>query len=153
MKILIKTPITDAEVYNDAAIYNDLLKDVEVFSVNMFLDYLLETKKAKNIEHAVFLAINGVNRYCLDRELLREDYVLIGNCSRENKFDVIIEYNSKKEFKTNPDFLINKMREKYKDEKELAKLLTDLIPSEAAESVLVGVKETCDFIRKILKNE
>jgi hypothetical protein len=151
MKILIYTPIDETFEFSHATLIDGLLKlgIKQWMSPVLFAHYLRETKQM-TVEGSIFRSIISTNKAMIDYEQLPNDMVLVGNCSRDFKFDLIIGYTQNTNFTPQPEYLLDIMRKKYSDDETLKKLLTDLYKAEDCESFLIDAKEVIKFIERIL---
>ena len=88
------------------------------------------------VEGSIFRSIISTNKAMIDYEQVPNDMVLVGNCSRDFKFDLIIGYTQNTNFTPQPEYLLDRMRKKYSDDEKLKKILNDLYKAEECESFI-----------------
>lgn len=152
MKILIYTPLDETFEYTHGALVDGILTAgiKQWMSPVLFAHYLRETKKANTVEESIFKGIITTNQQMLNYEQLPDNIVIIGNCSRDFKFDLIIGYTQNTDFSPQSELLLDAMRKKYADEKQLNHWLNDLYKPKDCESFLFDTKEVVKFVERVL---
>lgn len=153
MKILIYTPIDETFEFTHAKLVSELkgLDDTDWMSPVLFAHYLRTVGLSGSVEDSIFKAIKSTNDYILEREQLGGNMIVIGNCSRAYKFDLIIGHTQNLDFKPQPELLLDKMRRKYGDEPMLAALLNNMYQEKDCESFLIDATETMKFVKKVIE--
>ena len=150
-KILILTPLDETNVYTNAALTRILADKCSVFSVPMYADYLLQTKIAENEQQAIIFALASVKHWLDTVKGMNRDVVIIGNCTKNIDFDMIIGFN-KQSLKLEPDIdlRLKKMQEQFIYSGELEQIVKDTYNEDDCESWLIDTEFTARFVLEYL---
>lgn len=147
MKILILTPVYEIGDSFGLHMMAALTKNgYDAFSTAAFANYLLAVKLAKNEEEAIIKALITSNNYAAENK----NCIIIGNSSRNIKYDVIIEVNvNHEEGVSIEDRQLSTMRTKYEHDQDLAALLSNYECKDAESHLGGSVEQIVAFIAKI----
>jgi hypothetical protein len=150
-KILILTPLDETNVYTNAAMAKILSEKCNVLSVPMYADYLLQNGVAKNEQAAIIYALSSIKIWIKDVEKENKDIVIIGNCSKDIHFDMIIGFN-KQSLKLEPDIdlRLKKMQEIFIHNEKLENIVKDTYNENDCESWLIDSEFTARFVLEYL---
>jgi hypothetical protein len=155
MRILIQTPLNQREAIPSSRLMAKLneLDDVYAFSMPGFLDYVLTTKKMGSFEEAFFRSITSVeNVEETFKELFElEHLIVIGTAPKDLKFDIVFSFNSDNEMVGKHDYDIDMFLEKYKDNKNVVELLSNLYTEEDSESYLIDEDAIVGFVKDLIE--
>ena len=154
MKILVLMPLQEQSAYMAMGIYKNLpgnIKD-KTFCMPAFMDYLVTSKIAPNWEYALFDTLYGAKSiYNSTGE--DEDLIIIGNCKKDFKFDVVFNFQDINEDLDYNDPFIDTMREKVQSEELLRNMLADMYSQEDVRMRLHNCKATADFLTAYLDTD
>lgn len=159
MNILIYTPIDETFEYTHAAIIKELNKTLnltknDITSVVLFANFLLIGNLAHSTEESVLFAIATINKYLRALDIQKtKNLIIIGNCTKDIHFDLIVGYSQDTFDKPQSDLLINKMRERCAESEMISSLLNDLYQPKDCECFLNGIEKLVDFIGKVANND
>lgn len=146
-------PLDEKWVYMANGIYNALphnVKDI-TFAMPMFMQYCITTKEAPNWLYATFDAL--VAAKAVYAAAVEKDLVVIGNCSKDFKFDVIFNFQDIEEDLPFEDKLMSKTQELVKDSEDLYKYINNLYTNEDSSMPLHNIVATADFITAYLETD
>jgi uncharacterized protein YueI len=150
-KILILSPLDETNVFTHASMYKILAEKCNVLSVPMYADYLLQNKIAQNEEEALIFALKSIDTFLKSAEKSSKDIVIIGNCTKDNQFNMIIGFNKATlKLEAEPDLLLTKMQQKYKEIGKVNQILSNLYAPADCESFLIDSELTAKFVLEYL---
>jgi hypothetical protein len=150
-KILILTPLDETNVYTTATIYRMLSDTCDVFSVPMYADYLLQTGIAQTEEEAIIFALKSVSIFVDGKEKCPNDLIVIGNSTKDIKYDMIIAFNKEgTKLVAEHDARLEKIQEKCKAIKTVSDLVNNVYSEKDCESALIDSVLTSEFVLEYL---
>src|SRR5574344_1004983 len=150
-KILILTPLDETNVYTNAAMTKILAEKCNVLSVPMYADYLLQSNIARNEQESIVFALASVKHWVEEAEKINKDIVIIGNCSKDIDFNMIIGFNKQSlKLEPDPDLRLKKMQEQFIHNDELENIVKDTYNENDCESWLIDSEFTARFILEYL---
>lgn len=153
MKILVLMPLDEKWVYMANGLYSALPQEVKekTFAMPMFMQYSITTKATPNWLYAQFdalVAVKSVYKAAQDGDL-----IVIGNCDKDMKFDVIFNFQNLTEDMPYEDLLLEKSKELVKEDKQLLSYLTNLYTNEDSKMPLHNISAAADFLAAYLDTD
>jgi hypothetical protein len=131
-----------------------IIDNSTIFSLPGFFDFILETKKVYDIEHA-YVYVTAAAEAVLDDHEKDKNVILIGSASKNFDFDLIIGFNSDGEAVGKHDHIRDELVEKFlknENQKELGRIIADHYNENDCESVLFNEEATANFVKDFLDN-
>ena len=134
-------------------IYNALPVEArdKTFAMPMFMQYCITTKLSQNWLYATFDAL--VAAKSVHKAAEKGDLILIGNCPKDMKFDIIFNFQDIYDDMPFEDKLMEKTQDLVKKDPELTKYVSNLYTNEDSVMPLHNINATADFLAAYLQTD
>ena len=155
MKILILMPCDEKWVHAATGIFKNLSPEVKevAYPIPMYMEYLIDTRISKNWLEAFFDAQLSARAYCDAAQKNDLDLLVIGNVSKDYKFDAVFNFQDIEQSLPYEDNFAAKVRELAGDDETLNKYLTNWYTKEDSKLALRDCTATAEFINKYFKTD
>lgn len=154
MKILVLTPCNGLHVNYTATIIKDILEkksdSIEVFSIPMYVEYLVAVGKVKDKVEGFFYAMRAAEYVYNQRK--KPNLIIFGNMSKKFDFDSVFNFQEDKVLQYT-DFFIQGLNEAIKPDGEddsayqfLSQFTTNLHEADESCLTLVNPSATSEFL-------
>ena len=161
MKILILMPNNISHVDFCMEIMDKLDIDVrqKCFSIPMYIQYLVETKKAPDQTEAFFYAMRAAEHVYANAKDKNENLILFGNINKDYKFDMIFNFQNNS-FAAYQDLFIEALNQVIKpdgDDDEayqiLSRYTTNLHTADESSLILMNTTATAEFLNEYMTTD
>lgn len=134
-------------------LYRSLPTEVreKTFAMPMFMQYCITTKTTPNWLYATFDALVAVNH--VYDAAGKNDLIVIGNCSKNLKFDAIFNFQDLTLDLPFKDLLMEKTIELVKESEDLYKYVNNLYSNEDSKMPLHNIQASADFLAAYLDTD
>lgn len=152
MKILLLMPLNETSHYLAMQLMIAAEhKGFNALSVPNYADYLVTTKLAQNVPSSIIMALDAARLYCEEHE----DCLIIGNCSTNIKFNLVLNVNPHhEEGQVVEDAELLQLQKTFGDDEKLGPIITNVYhPADGeystgatAEQIIELVQNLCQAI-------
>ena len=151
MKVLLLMPLNEPSQHLSMQLMVGLQHhNIETLSVPSYIDYLQTVQIAETFEQALLMGLTTAKEFAK-----QPNCVIIGNCDKKVKFDVIIGVNpNHEEGEKIDDFQLEKMRKLYGSDIDVGPLINNLYNADSAEYTVGGdATSIVELVRSICQSQ
>ena len=152
MRALIILPLNESSEHIAMGLMTGLDKQgFNALSIPNYADYLTSVHLAKNFEQSIFMALTTAKDFAVDMP----NAIVIGNCDKSIKFDVIINVNIyHEEGEPLPDLQVAQLQERYGDDPDLGPIINHLYTTDDGEYTAGGtVEQIVELVTNLCKTK
>ena len=156
MKILVLMPLDEQHVWVATRIFQVLNKETKdiTFPMPMYMEYLIQTKQEENWTYAMYNSVIAAKMLYNTAVEKNEDFILIGNCKADLKFDLIVNFQDHEIELPYEDKFLDKIRELVKDgDPILTETIADFHTTNDSVLQMKNCSATAHFLEKYIKTD
>ena len=155
MTILVLMPLDEKYVYLANALYSALPNNIKdkTLCMPMFMQWAITTKATKTWTEAMFMSLVTVQSAARIATTTKDDLLVIGNCDKKFKFDVVFNMQDAERSEAYKDLFIDKIVEKIDelgpedtDRDLLSSYISHLYGDKDSKMALRNIVATADFL-------